>query len=206
MSGLKALIACTALFFTASLALAGGDARLGQAKADSERCLECHSPDPHDGPVSGPEARFAKLTGQGPDYMLKQIRDFRSGARKHDFMAMMARSLDDADAADIAAFFASRPAMQGSGGDHAPGRRLYAEGDASRGIAACIACHGERGKGRGIAGVPVIGGQQWRYLDQQLRAWRSGERRNSPDGTMNAAARALTDSEIEALASYLAAQ
>jgi len=202
-------IACAALLFLCGAAAAAGDARLGQDKADSERCLECHSPQPHDTPTSGPDARFAKLTGQAPDYMLKQIRDFRSGARKHDFMAMMARSIDDADAADIVAFFASLPPMKGDGsGDNEPGRRLYTNGDAARGIAACIGCHGPAGKGRTIGGtpLPVIGGQQWRYLDQQLRAWRSGERRNSPDGAMNAVTRALTDPEIEALASYLAGQ
>lgn len=193
--------------FSCNAAPAAGDARLGQDKAESERCLECHSPDPQDTATSGPEARFAKLTGQAPDYMLKQIRDFRSGARRHDFMSMMARSLDDADAADIVAFFASRPAMKGDGsGDNDTGRRLYIQGDPQRGIPACIGCHGEAGKGQVVDGVrlPLLGGQQARYLDQQLRAWRNGERRNSAGGTMNLFTKALTDPEIEALASYLA--
>lgn len=54
------------------------------------------------------------------------------------------------------------------------------------------------------ASSPVIGGQEANYLERQLTAWRSGERRSSPDGTMNRATRALTDHEIQALANYLA--
>ena len=61
---------------------ARGDPVLGREKADSERCMECHGVDGHGaGHANGPEGKFAKLAGQHPDYLLKQIRDFRSGAR-----------------------------------------------------------------------------------------------------------------------------
>jgi cytochrome c553 len=184
------------------------DALAGKEKSDSQRCIECHSTDPRlSGPDNGTGGKFAKLTGQAPDHIMKQIRNFRSGERRHDFMAMMARSIDDADAADIAAYFASLPVMRGDGsGDASPARALYLRGDSSRGIAACVECYGDAGKGKTVASVstPVIGGQDERYLDKQLTEWRSGERRNSPDGAMNRVSKALTDDEIRTLASYLA--
>ena len=178
-----------------------GDAVAGKEKADAERCIECHSPDPRlSGPDNGTGGKFAKLTGQAPDYLVKQLRNFRSGDRRHDFMAMMARSIDDVAAADIAAYFASLPVMRGDGSGAAPvAREFY--------VAACVECHGEAGKGgKTVSGVnaPVIGGQDQRYLEKQLTEWRSGERRNSPDGAMNRVTKALTDDEIRTLANYLA--
>jgi cytochrome c553 len=148
------------------------------------------------------------LAGQQPAYILKQIQDFRSGARRHDQMAIMARSVSDEDVRDIAAYFASQKPMRGEGVAQSEwvqqARALFVQGDASRGIAACATCHGDQGEGRpAMPEVPRIGGQEWRYLDKQLREWRSGERRNAPDGVMNRVTRALRDEEIEALASYL---
>lgn len=183
-----------------------GDPVLGKAKADSERCIECHGVDGQgQGHSNGTEGKFARLAGQDPAYMLKQIRDFRSGARKHDQMAIMARSITDEDAADILSHFASLPAMKGDAGDVSEsGRTLYEGGDAARGIAACASCHGVDGRGkRDQPLAPVIGGQEWRYLDKQLRDWRSGDRKNSPGQIMNAVTKSLTDAEIEALATHL---
>lgn len=185
-----------------------GDAAAGKEKSDSQRCIECHGADAQRNvQTEGSAGTIAKLAGQAPEYMVKQIRDFRSGERKHDFMAIMARSIDDEDAADIAAYFGAQPVMQGDGaGGSAAARELYLRGDPARRIAACIECHGEGGKGKAIGGVksPVIGGQALRYLEKQLLEWRSGERRNSPDGAMNRVTQSLTEREIEALASYLA--
>lgn len=183
-----------------------GDAVAGLLKSESERCQECHGVDGQGaGHSNSTEGKFAKLAGQRPEYLVKQIQDFRSGARMHDFMAIMARSLDDADLVDIAAYFAAQSRMQGDGTGATPvAQRLYAEGDATRGITACASCHGEQGKGLPGNPAPLIGGQEWRYLDTQLRAWRSGERRNSDGGVMNQVTRSLTEAEVQALVDYLA--
>ena len=180
---------------------------IGRDKSETERCQECHGPTGNaEVQETGAAGTSPKLAGQYAQYIVKEFRDFRSGARKNDAMAVMANSLDDADVADIAAYFASQPRMKGAGGADADlARRLYLSGDPARGMTACVECHGESGQGslaRDVP-VPVIGGQQWRYLDKQLRDWRSGERHNSRDAIMNRNARGLTDPEIEALAYYI---
>lgn len=185
-----------------------GDARLGKEKSDAERCQECHGVDGHGLPHStgGSEDKFPKLAGQYPDYIVKQVRNFRTGERKDDTMSMMANSITDDDLFDIAAYFSEQKVMQGDGKEANPlGRNLYLNGDPSRSIQACVACHGEGGKGLSAGGTnyPVIGGQQWRYLEKQLLDWRSGQRKNSFGAVMSAMTKSLTDVEIKALVDYL---
>lgn len=185
-----------------------GDIAAGKIKSEDNRCQECHGPDGNGlGPASGAAGKFAKLAGQYPDYMVKQLQDFRSGTRKHDLMLLMAKSIDDTDAADISAYFASQKKMQGNGsGANPSGKNLFISGDPARNILPCASCHGVDGKGLDATGqtIPVIGGQDWHYLERQLLDWRSGERHNSAGNIMNNLARPLTDQEIQALADYIA--
>lgn len=185
-----------------------GDPVLGKDKAEAERCFECHGQDGQgQGHANGPEGKFAKLAGQFPEYMLKQLQDLKSGKRKHDQMAIMARSVEEEDQRDIIAYFASLPRMKGEGGAaETPGARLFAQGDPARGIVACASCHGERGQGLSSAQGPILGGQEWKYLEKQIQDWRSGFRRNNPEGIMNQVSQALTDAEIQSLADHLSAQ
>ncbi|RYY76446.1 MAG: cytochrome c4 [Gammaproteobacteria bacterium] len=184
-----------------------GDAEAGKLKSEDNRCQECHGPDGNgQGPATGAAGKFAKLAGQYPDYLTKQIRDFRSGLRKHDFMLIMAKSIDETDSADIAAYFASLKKMQGDkGGENPVGKNLFINGDASRNILPCVSCHGIDGRGIDAPQqtIPVIGGQEWRYLEKQLQDWRSGERHNSEGGIMNTFTKPLTDKEVQALADYI---
>jgi cytochrome c553 len=187
------LCACACLALALPLAAHAGDVAAGRIKSESERCQECHGAD---GNGNGEDGKFARLAGQYPAYIVKELQDFRSGARKHDVMMIMARSLEESDLADIAAYYGGLPAMRGAAtrADTEAAQRLFA---------ACAACHGAQGKGNGNAVFPVIGGQDAKYLRTQLLAWRSGERRNSPGGAMNDAAKGLTDAEIDLLAHYL---
>ncbi len=186
----------------------------GKTLSDDERCQECHGADGNIH-ANNEAGKIPKLAGQHPAYLLKQFNDFRSGARHHDFMAMMARTVDDETAADIFAHYGAQPVMKGSGaGETVPGKTLYLEGDSARQIQACANCHGIDGRGLAknhpspVAGlalefIPVIGGQDWHYLDQQLRDWRSGERTNSAGGVMNKVTANLRDDEIKALTDYI---
>jgi cytochrome c553 len=184
-----------------------GDVAEGKLKSEDNRCQECHGSDGNgQGLNKGAAGKFAKLAGQYPDYITKQIRDFRTGERKSDLMQIMAKSIDDSDAVDIAAYFSSQKKMQGDGGgDNPVGKNLFTNGDASRNILPCSSCHGVAGKGvESVAQtVPVIGGQDKLYLEGQLQSWRSGERHNSAGGVMNAVAKQLTDAEVQALTDYI---
>lgn len=191
----------------AAPAPAVGDPVAGAAKSADERCQECHGVDGHGfGQSASSEGRHPKLAGQSAQYIIKQLDDFRSGARKHDVMTMMARTVDRADIVDIAAYFSSRTPMKGDGtGDNPTARALYEQGDPARGVTACISCHGPQGQGLPGLGAESlrIGGQEWRYLEKQLLDWRSGERSNSRGGVMNTVSAGLSDAEIRALSDYL---
>ncbi|MDO8412461.1 MAG: c-type cytochrome [Gallionellaceae bacterium] len=170
-------------------------------KSKSELCQGCHG----EFGLSA-EDLIPNLAGQYASYIAKQLRNFQSGARKHEIMSAMAKTISDAELNDITAYFASQKKMQGNGkGGNAVAKNLFLHGDAKRDIPACASCHGVNGKGQApnVATYPVIGGQHKAYLHAQLAHWRDGERSNSPNGMMNKVAKTLTDAEIEALAGYL---
>ena len=76
------------------------DAAGGRAKA--EACVVCHG---QDGIATMPAVPH--LAGQPADYLADQLRQFRSGRRPSEVMAVIAKPLGDADIADLAAWFAS---------------------------------------------------------------------------------------------------
>ncbi|MCJ8319431.1 MAG: cytochrome c [Colwellia sp.] len=77
-----------------------GDAAAGKAKAGM--CAACHG-------AAGISAipMYPNLAGQKEAYLAKQLKDFKSGARKDPVMAPMAMALNDEDVANIAAYYAS---------------------------------------------------------------------------------------------------
>ncbi len=178
-----------------------GDVAAGKFKSEDQRCQECHG---SDGNGERPERKYAKLAGQFPEYLVKQLQDYRSGARQHDFMSMSARNMDDADIADISAYYASQSRMHGDGGGNdAVGKNLFQNGDASRNILPCASCHVAIGATGTEINNPILAGQERNYLEQQIFAWRNGERSNSEGGLMNLVSKSLTDAEIHALANYI---
>lgn len=91
-----------ALAWLCSSTALAGDAAAGKSKAAS--CIGCHG-------MTGISVNplWPNLAGQHPEYLVKQLQDFKSGARKDPNMNALAAALSDADMADIAAFFASQP-------------------------------------------------------------------------------------------------
>ena len=185
----------------ALLRMGSGNPTAGQLKSETELCQGCHG-------ETGINAisSYPILAGQYANYIVKQLRNFKSGERSHPVMTGMAENLQEGDMSDIAAFFASAPQNKGEVTQANPvGENLFFKGDLKREIVPCISCHGAAGKGT-VSGddvYPMIGGQHKLYLREQLLNWRSGTRRNGSGGVMNMVTRSMTDAEIEALAGYL---
>lgn len=197
---LTATVTACALSYAASAIAAypPGDAKAGQQKAAT--CAACHGAD---GNSISPQ--FPKLAGQNASYIVKQLEDYKSGARKNAIMAGMAASLSEQDMRDIAAYFAGQKIKPGAAAPNlvADGRELYLGGDHENGIPACAACHGPTGVGNGPAVWPALAGQYQQYLVTELKAWRDGSRHNGPKKMMREVAARLTDHQIQAVASYL---
>jgi len=92
--------------FGASSATAG-DVTAGRQKA--LQCQACHG---LDGMAKLPEA--PNLAGQNEVYLVKALKDFRSGERKNAMMALVTGNLKDADVADLAAYYAAIPVTAGA--------------------------------------------------------------------------------------------
>ena len=97
---LSLLVATCALVPTIAF---GADLVAGQAKV-KEVCQACHG-------LNGNStvADYPRLGGQYPDYLMKALRDYKSGARKNPIMAGFAATLTDKDIENVAAYFASQP-------------------------------------------------------------------------------------------------
>ena len=193
-----AVLAAAFIGLMPNLLLAQGDAAAGQAK--SALCGSCHGVD-----GNSPLAMNPKLAGQSARYMVKQLQDFKSGARAGAIMASMVLSLSDQDMEDIAAWYSSQqPTIQGADPESIElAERLYRAGNAEIAVAACSACHSPTGKGNAPAGFPSLSGQHAEYTLQQLKDFRSGVRQNDGSEMMRTVVERLTDKELEALASYV---
>lgn len=181
------------------LAYAKGDAEAGKAKIAT--CTACHG-------ATGVSAvpTYPNLAGQGERYLIKQIKEIKSGVRRVPEMAPFTGGLSDKDIEDISAFYASQPAPKGAA-DPAMvelGERLYRFGDLKKAIPSCASCHSPTGKGNFLAGFPQISGQHPTYTAKQLKDFREGVRVNDGDSKiMRMIAEKLSNKEVEALSSYI---
>lgn len=186
------ILACTT-------AMAAGNPDTGKSR--SLICVGCHG---YDGNSTNPI--YPALAGQGQDYLIKQLRDFKSGARTDAHMTSMVAAVNMDDIADIAAYFAAqqrKPASTASQ-DSETGKLIYQNGIAAKDLAACSSCHGADGKGNDAIKFPSLAGQHTDYVAKMLKDFRSGERHNDTQSMMRDIAAALDDREIEALSRYIA--
>jgi len=175
-----------------------GDAAAGQGK--SALCATCHGADGNSEIPMNP-----KLAGQGYKYLLKQLTEYKSGARENAVMSGIAATLSEQDMADLAAWYSSQEVtLEGADPELLElGESLYRYGNSEIGVAACSACHGPKGKGVAPAGFPSLSGQHAEYTRTQLEYFRSGERNNDANAMMRMTAERLTDAELEAVSSYV---
>lgn len=185
----------------AATANAGGDATAGKTK--SAVCAGCHGAD---GNSFAPN--FPKLAGQHENYLIKQLKEYKSGVRKDstNMMPGMVAGLSEQDMADISAYFSSQKIKTGTTDEKhlLMGESLFRAGNTDTASPSCIGCHGPNGAGNSAAKFPAIAGQQAEYTAKQLKDFRTGTRNNDADKMMQDITARMTDADIEALASYIA--
>ena len=199
------LLSC--LLLAASLSAAHAEEAKPAAKPDLAKgqatsttvCAACHTNDGSRGSPANPI-----LQGQHPEYLVKQLTEFKAGKRANAIMMGMAATLSEDDMKNVAAFYAGKTAKAGFAKNKelvALGEKIYRGGIADRNVPACAACHSPTGAGI-PAQDPRLGGQHADYTEAQLVAFRGGVRKNSTQ--MTGVAAKMNDREIKAVADYIA--
>lgn len=190
------LLSILALFIS-QITLAG-DPDAGRAK--SQICAACHG---IDGNSTNPI--WPDLAGQHEEYTIKQLMDFKSGQRQNAQMSPMASPLTEQDMEDLAAYYAAQSHKLGMAKpEHIElGQTLYRAGNPKTGLVACMACHGPTGAGNPAAKYPALMGQHADYTASQLKAYKAESRNNDANSVMRSIAGKMTNSEIDAVASYI---
>lgn len=191
------------------LAAAGPAAKADSAKGQSiasKICAACHGAD-----GNSPTSANPTLASQVPEYLQKQLANFKPAAgrkaeRENPIMGGMVAGLSVEDMRDVAAYYSAQKAKAGTVRNRdgfALGRKIWRGGDMAKGLPACAACHGASGAGL-PAQYPRLAGQYAEYTEAQLKAFRTGERRNDANKVMQTIAARMSDPEIGAVADYIA--
>jgi cytochrome c553 len=197
-------------------ALAAGNPEAGQQKAAA--CIGCHGADGNSMALPPPSDPWPKLAGQVPEYIVKQLHDFKSGRRSNEQMSPQAQTVSEADIPDIAAYFAQQKVKPNDAGNKellAAGEKLFYKGKGRpEVVAACVGCHGLGGIGnknwsklmanQPTVLAPAIGGQHESYLVKQLKAYKDGARTNDVAQVMRNISVRLSEKEIQAVAAFVA--
>jgi cytochrome c553 len=205
---MKTTAAALTAFLAAALSLPvwAADAAV-PAKADlakgqvlsSNVCVACHTADGSRGAPANPI-----IAGQHPEYIAKQLAEFKAGKRQNPVMQGMAAPLSEDDIRNVSAFYASKQAKAGFAKNKdtvARGEKIYRGGIAGKAVPACAGCHSPNGAGL-PSQYPRLAGQHGDYIDAQMKAFRDGKRANSP--MMKAIAANMSDAEIAAVSDYIA--
>ena len=170
----------------------------------AQLCVSCHGVE-----GQGVEPLGPRLAGLSKQYISTQLQHFQAGVRQNATMMPMAMTLQGDGIEQVANYFSAKPANEvkpAIRGEQVvfndDTARLAYQGDWSRGLPACVTCHGPSGLGGGL--FPRLAGQQASYIKTQLLAWQSGMRKGDVDGMMANVANKLTAAEVDALANYFA--
>ncbi|MDZ7829030.1 MAG: c-type cytochrome [Halofilum sp. (in: g-proteobacteria)] len=212
-------LAAMAVFGPAALAAdaagvgVGGDPEAG--KSLSQTCVGCHGTD-----GNSPQGMWPNLGGQHAGYLFQQLQHFKAGKLRYNAqMAGMVAGLSEQDMRDLAAYYAGQPHKVMGASDEAlveQGEKIYLGGIASKNVAACVACHGPRGRGNPAADYPRVGGQWAQYLVTQLQQFSAGHgyepegqipanmRASDPNAMMRSLSAEMTEQEMRAVSEYMA--
>ena len=201
LSSLRCLVtsACVLVLTVFVPQALGADAARGESL--TETCTACHGEDGNS--IAG---SFPSIAGQGERYLVKQLRDIKSGERSAPLMAGQLDSFEDQDLIDMAAYYSSQTPKGGAAKADLVelGETIYRAGISRKGIAACSSCHGPDGSGNDSALFPALSGQWPEYTVAQLKAFRGKQRENDGDAQMmRSITMDMSDVEMEAVASFL---
>src|SRR5207245_3858600 len=152
----------------AAPASAKPDRAKGQANSN-EVCMACHTNDGSRGSPANPI-----LQGQHPEYLVKQLTEFKADKRQNPIMKGFASTLSDQDMKNVAAFYGSKQAKPGFGQNKDMvilGEKIYRGGLADRHIAACAGCHGPSGADI-PSQYPRLAGQHADYTEAHVNDFR----------------------------------
>ena len=164
----------------------------------SGRCSLCHGAT---GSSSSP--LYPKLAGQHPEYLLKQLLNFKRGERESSDMRKGRARTRGIRHAGLATFFSRQTPTPGNAAYpemRAVGEKLYREGVPGKGAKSLHRMPRERGAGS--ATLPRIGGQHALYVETQLALFEE-RRRTNDNAQMQEIAAKLAPEEMRALAEYL---
>jgi cytochrome c553 len=179
-----------------AMAREGSRQSVGRGATLALNCTMCH------GAQGMSTSDAPNLAGQYPEVIIKQLMDYRSGRRDSAIMEALAKRLSDEEIRELADYYAYLPKARTAPTTYDETLpALVRVGAPLRNIAPCVSCHG------GIDqkfGAPWLEGMPKGYVQQELRQFRSGQRGNDPEGVMRNVARAMTDQEIEEVATFYA--
>ena len=178
------------------------DGSVDDGKTKSITCAACHG-----GDGNSVNPTWPSLAGQNAKYIVEQLQAFKDGKRNNALMNAQAMMLSEDDMNNLATYFESLEAAARAVADPdliPRGKALYLGGDSDRNVAACIACHGPKGRGNAAAAYPALNGQHATYTAQTLRDYASGARQSGgKEQIMQSIASELTEDDIVAVASYV---
>ena len=195
----SAAVACFSFASVVVYAAESGDVAAGKAKTAA--CVACHGVDGN----GGADPSWPKLAEQSPEYIVKQLNDFKTGVRKNPIMNGMAAALTPKDMQNIAAYYAAQKIKPGAAGSKElaqQGERIYRGGNAKMGVSACMSCHGPSGHGIPPR-FPRVSAQTAAYTERQLLDFKSS-RRSNDDGIMTRISFRMSEAEIKAVSEYMA--
>ncbi len=171
----------------------------GDAARGIVACVSCHGAAGNSTISVNP-----KLAGQHEAYVVKQLNDFATPARNNAVMSTFAKMMNADDVKNVSAFLAAQKPKAGAAKNKDSielGKMIYRGGIAEKNVPACAGCHSPNGAGI-PAQFPRIAGQHQDYTVAQMLAFRSGDRKNSPQ--MLTIAKRMSDDEMKAVADYVA--
>jgi cytochrome c553 len=180
---------------------------LAKAKEIAEGvCVACHAAD-----GNSPTAANPILAGQIPEYLYKQLSNFKAvdgkpAVRENAIMGGMVAALSDEDMRSLSVYFSQqkmKPSLAKQEKLLADGQAIWRKGDFAKGVPACAGCHGPAGAGLPVQ-YPRLAGQYAEYTAAQLKIFRSHERANDAEKVMRVIAGKLSDNQIAAVSEYAA--